>query len=219
MIEKRFLSHYGSLILISMSERRRVTMLAVAATRSSPFSSHGRCKRESCGAGAADDQVFALCTSQPSAMPLAPTPLIGLSRLPAAVMSPGLSRMTGSRRCMQTAVAAGERPAKSSPLHERDFFAVRNCFTLKEMFDARVHLGHKEGTLNPLMKPYVLGSRLKHLIIDLDQTTRLLGDALNFTAHIASRRGIILIINRSRQVCLPHCPRPHSLLFADWSSG
>jgi small subunit ribosomal protein S2 len=71
---------------------------------------------------------------------------------------------------------------------------------MKEMFDARVHLGHKEGTLNPHMRQYVLGSRLKSLIIDLDQTTRLLGDALNFTAHVAARRGIILIINRSRQV-------------------
>ena len=87
-----------------------------------------------------------------------------------------------------------------NPLLDHDFFGVRNCFTMKERFDARVHLGHKEGTLNPLMKPYVLGSRLKSLIIDLDQTQRLLGDALNFTAHVAARRGIILIVNRSRQV-------------------
>ena len=161
-------------------------------------------------------------------MPLAP--LLCLSRLSgpsAAAMSSArcLSRMSGSWRCVQTApAAAGER---ADPLHERDFFAVRNCFTLKEMFDARVHLGHKEGTLHPRMRPYVLGSRLKSLIIDLDQTTRLLGDALNFTAHIASRRGIILIVNRSRQVC-PHpfafCFPRRSLhcpfrVLSDWSSG
>lgn len=72
---------------------------------------------------------------------------------------------------------------------------------MQEMFDARVHLGHKEGTLNPLMKPFILGSRLGSLIIDLEQSKQLLADALNFTAHIASRGGIILFINRSRQVC------------------
>lgn len=114
---------------------------------------------------------------------------------------------------MQTAVASTGDAVKASPLHEHDFFAVRNCFTMKEMFDARVHLGHKEGTLNPRMKPYLLGSRLKSLIIDLEQTRELLGDALNFTAHIASRQGIILIVNRSRQVrclSLAVCP-PDSL--------
>ena len=91
-------------------------------------------------------------------------------------------------------------PVKESPLQHNDYFSVRSCFTLKELFDARVHLGHKEGTMNPHMRRYVLGSRLKSLIIDLDQTKELLGDALNFTAHVAARRGIILIVNRSRQV-------------------
>ena len=70
------------------------------------------------------------------------------------------------------------------------------------MFDARVHLGHKEGTLNEKMKAFVVGSRLGSLIIDLNQSKELLGDALNFTAHIASRGGIILFINRSRQVSM-----------------
>lgn len=126
-----------------------------------------------------------------------------------------------------------ERVGESvSPLDVKDFFNVRNCFTLKELFDARVHLGHKEGTLNPNMKPYLVGSRLKNLIIDLEQTKRLLSDALNFTAHIASRRGIILIVNRSRQVCYltlfitahPHLEFLASNRFAlqhhsDWSFG
>lgn len=102
-------------------------------------------------------------------------------------------------------------------LRHHDFFGLRNSFTMKEMFEARVHLGHKEGTLNNLMKPFIVGSRLGSLIIDLEKTKELLGDALNFTAHIASRGGIILFVNRSRQVSchglffpfvsdsLPHC--------------
>lgn len=140
-------------------------------------------------------------------MPLAASPFLSLCRLPgrlsnALSTAPCTSLVSGGvRRGVQTAAVATGDQRRVDPLQERDFFAVRNCFTLKEMFDARVHLGHKEGSLHPRMKPYVLGSRLKSLIIDLDQTTRLLGDALNFTAHIASRRGIILIVNRSRQVC------------------
>lgn len=87
------------------------------------------------------------------------------------------------------------------PLHHPDYFNVHNLFTVADLFRARVHLGHKTGTLHPAMKPYILGSRLGHTIIDLDQTTQLLRDALNFTAHMAYRKGIILFINRSRQVC------------------
>lgn len=86
------------------------------------------------------------------------------------------------------------------PLSHPDYFNVHNLFTVSDLFNARVHLGHKIGTLHPAMVPYLLGSRLGHCIIDLDQTKQLLFDALNFTAHIASRKGIILFINRSRQV-------------------
>lgn len=107
----------------------------------------------------------------------------------------------------QEATETGSQPSSlpSDPLAERlkdpDFFGVRKILTIKEMFEARVHLGHKEGTLNNLMKPFILGSRMGSLIIDLQQTKELLGDALNFTAHVASRGGIILFVNRSRQVC------------------
>nr|CAG4647627.1 EOG090X0P1V [Megafenestra aurita] len=79
-----------------------------------------------------------------------------------------------------------------NPLRFPDFFGVRKLIKIKDLFNARVHLGHKEGTLDPNMKPYIFGSRLGHLIFDLDQTAELLQDALNFTAHIAYRGGIIL---------------------------
>ena len=49
------------------------------------------------------------------------------------------------------------------------------------------------------MRPFIFGKRLGHLIIDLDQTAELLRQALNFTAHIAFRNGIILFVSRYPQ--------------------
>lgn len=100
---------------------------------------------------------------------------------------------------ISSSLPQAEPVKKDNPLEHYDYFGVRKCFTMQEMFDARLYLGHKEGTLNPYMKRYLLGSRLGHTIIDLNQTRELLGDALNFMAHIAYNDGIILFIDRSRQ--------------------
>nr|BAN21269.1 mitochondrial ribosomal protein S2 [Riptortus pedestris] len=87
----------------------------------------------------------------------------------------------------------------NNPLNHPDYFNVRNLFTVKDLFDARVHYGHKEGTLDLRMKPFIFGSRLGHLIFDLDKTAELLQAALNFTAHIAYRDGIILFAGQYPQ--------------------
>lgn len=84
-----------------------------------------------------------------------------------------------------------------SPLNHLDYFQVHNLFTVKDLFDARVHFGHKEGSLNEFMTPYIYGSRQGHLIFDLDVTAEHLRKALNFTAHIAYRGGIICFFNRN----------------------
>ena len=86
-----------------------------------------------------------------------------------------------------------------NPLRFPDYFGIRKLVKVKELFEARVHYGHKLGTLEPLMKPYIFGSRLEHIIFDLDQTAQLLQEALNFTAHIAYRGGIILFVCHSPQ--------------------
>lgn len=85
------------------------------------------------------------------------------------------------------------------PLEKPDFFRVSELFSLKDLFDARVHLGHKKGCRHRLMEPYLYGCRLDHDIIDLDQTMEHLQQALNFTAHVAYRGGIILFVSRRRQ--------------------
>ena len=89
-----------------------------------------------------------------------------------------------------------------TPLTEEDYFGVRDLFTVEDLFKARVHLGHKAGSRNPYMKPYIFGSRLGMDIIDLDQTALMLGDALNVTAHIAARGGILLMLSRHKQTLL-----------------
>lgn len=89
------------------------------------------------------------------------------------------------------------KAVSSSPLNHPDYFQVHNLFTVKDLFEARVHFGHKEGSLNEYMIPYIYGSRQGHLIFDLDITAEHLRNALNFTAHIAYRGGIICFFNRN----------------------
>ncbi|XP_061658220.1 28S ribosomal protein S2, mitochondrial [Syngnathoides biaculeatus] len=85
------------------------------------------------------------------------------------------------------------------PLEKPDFFRVSELFTVKDLFDARVHLGHKKGCRHRLMIPYLYGCRLDQDILDLDQTAEHLRLALNFTAHVAYRGGVILFVSRRRQ--------------------
>lgn len=95
--------------------------------------------------------------------------------------------------------APEQNQPKTNPLTDPDYFKVHNLFTVKDLFEARVHYGHKEGSLDPRMLPYVYGSRLGHVVLDLDKTAEHLRLALNVTAHIAYRGGIILFFLRSAQ--------------------
>ncbi|XP_972870.2 small ribosomal subunit protein uS2m [Tribolium castaneum] len=89
-------------------------------------------------------------------------------------------------------------PQKNVLTHP-DYFHVHDLFTVRDLFNARVHYGHKEGSLNERMLPYIYGSRLGHIIFDLDKTADYLRRALNFAAHIAYRDGIILFLLRGAQ--------------------
>lgn len=86
------------------------------------------------------------------------------------------------------------------PLTHPDFFHIYDTFNVKDLIQARVHFGHKEGSLHDHMRPFIFGSRLGHLIFDLDQSAELLRQALNFTAHVASRGGVILFIAKNPQI-------------------
>ncbi|KAL5483771.1 hypothetical protein EMCRGX_G020185 [Ephydatia muelleri] len=60
---------------------------------------------------------------------------------------------------MDTKSKGGTASSVVSPLSHPDYFDVSNMTTINELFEARVHLGHKTGCWNPLMKSYLYGSR------------------------------------------------------------
>merc|ERR1711953_1015616 len=51
-----------------------------------------------------------------------------------------------------------------------------------------------------MVRPFIYGSRFNTSIIDLNETTILLRQALNFLAHVAYRGGIIMYIVRQPQL-------------------
>lgn len=85
-------------------------------------------------------------------------------------------------------------------INQEDAFDVHRLVNLKELFDNRCHFGHKTGSLNDFMKPYLYGHRQDIAIFDLNQTVEHLKRALNFVAHIAFRDGIVLFVNPAREV-------------------
>ena len=86
-------------------------------------------------------------------------------------------------------------PPAVNPLDAEDYFNVASLTSVEELFTSRVHLGHKAGVWNPLMKDYIYHTRAGVHIIDLEQTWKHLQLALNVAAHIAYRSGIILFVN------------------------
>ncbi|CAJ0938886.1 unnamed protein product, partial [Mesorhabditis belari] len=94
------------------------------------------------------------------------------------------------------------KPYVSEELQADDYFNLESLVNVKEMFDARLHLGHKIGTLNDNMKWALYGERLGICIFDLDVTKKFIVRALNFVAHVAARGGIILFVTTNRESML-----------------
>jgi small subunit ribosomal protein S2 len=46
------------------------------------------------------------------------------------------------------------------------------------------------------MRPFLYGTRLGHVVFDLDRTSQLLASALNFIAHVAAKDGVVLFATR-----------------------
>ena len=78
-------------------------------------------------------------------------------------------------------------------------FGVEKLTSVQELFEARVHLGHKRGMWHPNMLPYLYGHRAGMHIIDLDKTWECLQVALNVISHVAYSNGIILFVNERPQ--------------------
>ena len=97
----------------------------------------------------------------------------------------------------QSAVATP--PPAPDILSAPDPFGVERATSVQELFEARVHLGHKTGVWHPLMLPFLLGSRTGVHIFDLDVTLGHLKQALSVAGHIAYRGGIVLFVSARSQ--------------------
>jgi small subunit ribosomal protein S2 len=89
-----------------------------------------------------------------------------------------------------------QMPETLSPLFKGDV-------SIEEMFQARVHYGHKIGTLKEDMKWALYGERLGVCIFDLDITRRYMIRALNFLAHAVSDGAMVLFVTNNRNQMLP----------------
>ena len=76
---------------------------------------------------------------------------------------------------------------------------MQENYTIRDLIQAGLHLGHKTKKWNPRMKPYIYGSRNDLHIIDLRKTFLLLKDALEFIKVIAETEGKILFIGTKLQ--------------------
>lgn len=105
---------------------------------------------------------------------------------------------------------------------DADPFGVRDLVTVKDLFNARVHFGHKAGVWNRRMKPYLYGIRNGIHIFNLDTTLVNLHRALNVAGHIAYQHGIILFVNERpqfevlTQLTARHCGE---YFVTDWVPG
>ena len=80
-----------------------------------------------------------------------------------------------------------------------DPFGLKGLVTVEDLFNARVHFGHKRGMWNKRIKPYLYGTRNDIHIFNLDTTLVNLLRALAVVGHVAYQRGVILFVNERRQ--------------------
>jgi len=71
--------------------------------------------------------------------------------------------------------------------------------TMRDMLEAGVHFGHQTRRWNPKMKRYIFGKRNGIYIIDLQQTTRMLDEALEFARSLGYAGRRLLFVGTKRQ--------------------
>ncbi len=72
-------------------------------------------------------------------------------------------------------------------------------FTMRQLLEAGVHFGHHTRRWNPKMREYIFGVRNGVHIIDLQQTTPMLGEALKSLRDIVANGGRVLFVGTKRQ--------------------
>jgi small subunit ribosomal protein S2 len=73
--------------------------------------------------------------------------------------------------------------------------------SIRQLLEARVHLGHKTAQWNPKARSFIHSAQNGSHVIDLLQTQRALDDACDFMREAASERKIIVFVGTKRQAC------------------
>ena len=76
-------------------------------------------------------------------------------------------------------------------------------FALRQLLEAGVHFGHQTQRWDPLMEPFIYGSRNGIHILDLTQTVPMLDQALNVVRETVAKGGSILFVGTKRQASSP----------------
>ncbi len=72
-------------------------------------------------------------------------------------------------------------------------------FSMRDLMEAGVHFGHHTRRWNPKMQNYIFGVRNNVHIIDLQQTTPMLGQSLQAVRDIVAKGGRVLFVGTKRQ--------------------
>ena len=72
-------------------------------------------------------------------------------------------------------------------------------FSMRQLLEAGVHFGHHTRRWNPKMRPFIFGVRNGVHIIDLQQSTPMLGTALQALRDIVAGGGRVLFVGTKRQ--------------------
>ncbi len=70
--------------------------------------------------------------------------------------------------------------------------------TLRDLFEAGAHFGHRSRFWNPKMAPYIYGVRGDIHIINLEKTVPMLQDALNFVGTVVANGGTVMLVGTKR---------------------
>lgn len=70
--------------------------------------------------------------------------------------------------------------------------------SMRDLFEAGAHFGHRTRFWNPKMAPYIYGKRGDIHIINLEQTVPMLNDALNFLGTVVANGGRVMFVGTKR---------------------
>ena len=70
--------------------------------------------------------------------------------------------------------------------------------SMRELFEAGAHFGHRTRFWNPKMEPYIYGKRGDIHIINLEKSVPMLNDALNFLGAVVSNGGRVMFVGTKR---------------------